>query len=437
MSEKFVIKGGNSLKGEVKIKGAKNAAFPILAAAILTKEDCFINNLPLIEDVFKMLKILEEMGAKISWLGERKIKINCSKIKPSKIPFDLVGCFRGSILLLGPLLARFDKLEIPPPGGCLIGARSINTHLDAFSQVGIEASLKNNIYYFKKYKNFKPEFQIAPIIKKKEKNVTEVILQEFSVTATENVLLFSALSSKKTILKIADQDYQVQELMKVLGKMGAKVKEAGPHAIEIIGAKKLKGFKHTIISDPIETGTFMVAALATKGEVLIKNAQLFFLDLFLKKLWDFGARFKILECQTIKVLPSSQLKIDKIQSLPYPGIHTDLQPELGVLATQTKGATIMHDPLFERRLEYLKELNKMGANIVFRDVHRAIVYGPTKLKGIKIPSPDLRAGAALIIAGLIAEGKTIINNIYQIDRGYERIEERLQQLGADIKRVKN
>jgi len=424
MEEKFVIQGGRPLRGEVEIRGAKNAAFPILAATILTKEDCQISNLPLIEDVFKMLKILEKMGAKLAWQGKRKIKINCSKINPSKIPLDLVSCFRGSILILGPLLARFNKVKIPPPGGCLIGARPIDTHLDAFSQAGLKISTKDNFYYF-----------VLPFQSRKGQK-KEIILQEFSVTATENILLFSAALPQKTILKIADQDYQVQELIKVLLKMGVRVKNTGVHTLEIIGSGKLNGFQHTLISDPIETGTFIIAALATQGEVLIKNAELSFLDLFLKRLKDFGAKFKILDSKTIKIFPSENLKINKIQSLPYPGIHTDLQPELGVLSTQTKGPTLIHDPLFEGRLKYLDELNKMGADIIFCDPHRAIVYGPSKLQGIEIPSSDLRAGAALVIAGLIAKGRTVINNVYQIDRGYERIEERLQELGANIKRVK-
>jgi UDP-N-acetylglucosamine 1-carboxyvinyltransferase len=236
-------------------------------------------------------------------------------------------------------------------------------------------------------------------------------------------------------LKIDDEDDQAQELIKVLRKMGAEIKESGIKYMEIIGNKKLKGFQHTIISDPIETGTFIIMALATRGEVIVKKAQLSFLDLFLKRLWDFGAKFKILDEETIKIFPSKKLKIDKVQSLPYPGIHSDLQPELGALATQTEGPTLMHDPLYEGRLKYLEELNKMGADIIFCDPHRAIIYGPTNLTGIEFSSPDLRAGAALITAGLVAKGKTTINNIYQIDRGYERIEERLQHLGADIKRM--
>lgn len=419
MEEKFVIKGGNSLKGEVEIRGAKNAAFPILAASLLTKEDCFIGNIPLIEDVFKMLKILEKSGADISWIGKRKIKINTSKVRPSKIPFNLVGCFRGSILLLGGLLARFNKVKMPAPGGCLIGSRPIDTHLDAFGEAGVNVSSEGSFFKFAKPKEYKS---------------AEIVLREVSVTATENMLLFASSNPKKTIIKIADQDYQVQDLIKVLEKMGAEIKQTGVRRIEINGKKKLKGFKHSIMFDPIEAGTFIVAALATKGRVTVKNAELSFLSLFLKRLRDFGAKFKIIDSKTIKILPSKGLKIDKIQSLPYPGIHSDLQPELGVLATQTKGATLIHDPLFEGRLKYLDELNKMGADIIFCDPHRAIVYGPTQLKGIEIPSSDLRAGAALIIAGLIAKGTTVINNIYQVDRGYEKIEERLQLLGADIKR---
>lgn len=398
--------------------GAKNVALPLLAASLLTKEPCYLSNLPLIEDVLKMLKILEEMGAEITWTGEREIKIKCSDIDPSLIPFDAISYFRGSILLLGPLLARFSKIVFPPPGGCLIGARPIDTHLDAFSQMGIKISAKDKFYYFEG-----------------KCRSSQVVLNEFSVTATENVLLAAALCSGKTVLKIADQDYQVQELIRVLLKMGVKITGFGTHNLEIHGKKKLNGFRCSIMPDPLEAGTFMVAALATQGKILIKNAETSFLELFLKRLRDFGAKFEILGGNKIKVLPSKKLKMDKVQSLPYPGIPTDLQPELGVLATQAKGPTLIHDPLYEGRLKYLEELNKMGADIIFCDPHRAIINGPTPLFGTEIPSLDIRSGAALIIAGLAARGVTTINNIYQIDRGYEKIEERLQKLGADIKRI--
>jgi UDP-N-acetylglucosamine 1-carboxyvinyltransferase len=420
MDEKFIIEGGKPLNGEIEVRGAKNAAFPILAACLLTDETCVIENVPLIEDVLKMIKIMEEMGVKISWVGERKIEVNATEAKPSKMPFHLVGKFRGSILLIGSLLGRFKTVSIPSPGGCVIGARPIDTHLDAFDQLGIKISLANNIYEFKQRGS-------------KDKS-SEIVLREISVTATLNVLLFAATNSKKTIIKVADQDYQVQDLISVLEKMGVEIKQGRIRQLEVVGKKKLKGFKHTIISDPIETGTFIVAGLATKGELIIKNAELSFLDLFLKRLKDFGAKFQIIDSKTIKTLPSNKLVMDKIQSLPYPGIHSDLQPELGVLATQTKGPTLIHDPLFEGRLKYLDQLNKMGAGIIFCDPHRAIVYGPTQLQGIEMPSSDLRAGAAMVIAGLIAKGTTVIHDAYQIDRGYEKIEERLQKVGADIKR---
>jgi len=433
MAEKLLIKGGRPLRGEVEIRGAKNAALPILCATLLTKEPCVIDNIPVIEDVLKMIKILEGLGAKISWLGKRKIKIQCSQINPKRLPCEIVGYFRGSILILGPLLGRFNLVKMPPPGGCLIGARPLDAHFDALSQVGVKIGLKDKSYEFQKDPKF--QFPEKSITGEKLENAAEVILREFSVTATENILLFSSLLRKKIIIKIADQDYQVKELSRVLRKMGVGIKEKGTHALEIVGPKNIKGFEHTIMADPIETGTFIVAALATKGEVLIKNAELSFLSLFLKRLKDFGANFEVLGKNLIKIYPSHKLRMDKIQSLPYPGVHSDLQPELGVLATQTKGPTLIHDPLFEGRLKYLEELNKMGADIIFCDPHRAIVNGPTVLRGITIPTPDLRAGAALIIAGLVAKGQTIIENVYQIDRGYERIEERLQGLGADIKRI--
>lgn len=436
MAEKFVISNARPPKGEIEIMGAKNSCLPILAATLLTKEPCVIDNVPLIEDVLKMIKILEDLGAEIKWLDKRKIRIKCESINPKKIPYNIVGRFRGSILIVGPLLARFGKVEIMAPGGCLIGARPLDTHLDAFRQMGASVSVKDDQYLFEKKPGFLPENQdVFTISKFNAKKDWEVVFREFSVTATENIMLYASLNEKKTVLKIADLDYQNQELIKVLKKMGVSAKKSGISSIEIKGAKKIKGFEHKIIPDPIEAGTFIVMALAAKGDIVIKKAELSYLDLFLKRLKDFGARFEILSNNSIRVMPSKNMRIDKVQSLPYPGIHTDLQPELGVLATQTKGASLIHDPLFEGRLKYLEEINKMGGDIIFCDPHRAIVNGPTILYGVEIPSPDLRAGAALIIAGMIARGKTVIDNIYQIDRGYERIEERLQGLGVDIKRV--
>ena len=268
MIDKFIIKGGKPLKGEVEVGGAKNATFPILAATLLTKEPCIIGNVPLIEDVYKFIDILQAMGADIEWLDKRKIKIQCKNIDPKKLPHEIIKHFRGSVLLWGVLSARFDNFKTASPGGCIIGARPLDTHFDAFLQMGVEVKQKGKFYDFKKTRNVKEDL--------------DVVLEEFSVTATENVLLFVASLNKKTVLKIADQDYQVQELAKVLNKMGAKIKISGVHIFEITGAKELKGFTHKIISDPIEAGTFILLALATKGEILVKNVDTEYLTLFLK-----------------------------------------------------------------------------------------------------------------------------------------------------------
>jgi len=421
MEEKFVINGGRQLRGEIEVRGAKNAVFPILAAALLTKEECLISNLPLIEDVFRILEILKGMGVKVDWVGERMVKIKADDFDPSKIREDIVSKLRGSILLFGPLLARFSSVKLRNPGGCVIGARPIDTHLDGFSQLGVKV-LRERRHY---------------TLKMREKPGGLAILNEFSVTATENLMLFASSARRKTVIMTADQDYQVQELGRFLQKMGARINGAGTHQITIEGAAKLKGVRHNLMFDPIEAGTFVLTAAATRGNVLVKNVETDFLFLPFKKLKDFGVPLEFPAKKTVRVLPWKKLNIDKIQSLPFPGIPSDLLSAFGVLATQSPGSTLIHDPLYDGRLKYLEELNKMGAEIYFADPHRAIINGPTQLYGRELASLDLRGGAALVIAGLIAKGKTTINNIYQIDRGYERIEERLQKLGADIKRIKS
>lgn len=424
MEEVFIINGGKKLKGEISASGAKNAAFPVLIAALLTSEDCVIDNVPLIEDIFRLLEIFKSMGVEVEWLQKRKVRINAKNINPNKIDDKLVLRFRGSVLLYGALLARFGKAYLPQPGGCLIGVRPIDTHLDAFSQLGVKIEEKK-----------KKLLMAAP--QKLKDNM--VIMDELSVTATANVILFSSLWNETIIMKVADGDYQNQELGKVLKKMGVKVSGVGQHTFSIKGAKKLKGFKHFLMYDPIEAGTFIILALATQGEIMVKNVEYPFLEFVLKKLEDCGANFEILNRKgdrvAVKVLPSKNIRIKKMQSLPYPGFPSDLLSVLGVLATQTKGVTLIHDPLYEGRLKYMEGLTKMGADIFFSDPHRATINGVTRLYGADLGSFDLRGGAALIIAGLIAKGRTTIRNIYQVDRGYEKIEERLQVLGADIKRV--
>ncbi len=422
MAEKFIIQGGKKLEGTIEVRGAKNAVFSLLASTLLTEEDCIIENLPLIEDVFRMVEILESMGAKVSWEEERVVRINTRDIDPTKINQNLVLKLRGSVLFLGPLLARFKKVRLAQPGGCIIGVRSIDTHLDAFSQLGANISVEEKFF----------EVEIPKDLKS-----NKVILDEFSVTATENIMLFASLIPQEIIIKNADGDYQIQELANFLSGMGVKVEGAGSHTIAIEGKKKLEGIKHRLVFDPIEAGTFALIAAATLGNVRIKNVEMRFLEFFLKKLKDFGVPYEIIDNSTLWIKPWQSLKINKIQSLPYPGIASDLLSAFGVLATRAQGLTLIHDPMYESRLRYLDELNKMGAKIIFCDPHRAVIEGPTQLYGRELNTTDLRGGAALIIAGLIAQGQTVINNIYQIDRGYEKIEERLQKIGADIKRIKD
>ncbi len=421
MDEKFIIAGNKPLKGEIEVGGAKNATFPILAASLLTEKPCVIDNIPLIEDILKMIEIIKELGAEVFWLGDRKIKIVARNIDLKKLNEGLVKKLRGSVLIAGSLLARFGEIKIPQPGGCLIGARSISTHLDLFSQLGVKIDFQDDGFLFQ-----------APL----NISAKEVILNECSVTTTENALLFLANRPQEIIIKNADGDYPVQELARVLQKMGVKIGGWGTHTILIKGAKKLEGFEHKIMYDPLEAGTFILLAAATKSNIIIKNVEFRFLEMVLKKLKDFGLPFEIIDEKTIKVSPWHHLILDKLQALPYPGLPTDLLPLFGVLATQAEGLTLLHDPLYENRLKYLEELNKMGAQIIFADPHRAIVKGPTALFGIEINSPDIRGGASLIVGALLAKGKTIISNIHQIDRGYEKIEEKLQKIGADIKRVK-
>lgn len=424
--EKFVIHGGKKLSGEIEARGSKNAAFPVLIATLLTNEDCIIDNIPLVEDIFRLLEIFESMKVKVDWLGERKIKINAKNMDPSKINSDLVLKFRGSVLLFGAILARFGKASLPQPGGCVIGVRPIDTHLDGFSQMGVDIKEKRGRFVM-----------TAP--EKLKDNM--VIMDEISVTATANLLLFSSLLTEEVTIKVADGDYQNQELCKVLKKMGVTVKGVGQHTLTINGVKKLNGFKHFLMYDPIEAGTFIIMALAVKGEIAVKNVEYAFLEFVLKKLEDCGAKFEIIKREKglvdVKIHPSKDIRIRKMQSLPFPGFPSDLLSVLGVLATQTKGVTLIHDPLYEGRLKYMEGLTKMGADIFFSDPHRATINGITKLHGADMGSFDLRGGASLITAGLMADGKTTIRNIYQVDRGYEKIEERLQQLGADIKRVKD
>jgi len=419
--EKFIINGGRSLRGEIEVRGSKNATTPILSACLLTKEECIIDNVPLITDVMKMIEILQSMGVEVERIGERTVRVKAGdNVDPEKMDFAIVGHMRSSILLLGSLLARFKKFKIKQPGGCIIGARPIGTHFEALEALGATITQDDNFYYLEADK----------LIGKK------IVLKEFSVTATENLMMAAALAEGTTTIRTAAIEPHVQDLGRFLRKMGANIKGCGFHTIQIEGVEKLHGAKHSIQPDPIEAGTFAIAAGATRGDVLIKNVNPNDLDLVLEKIKEAGIVFDVGE-DSLHIRPTSKLgTLSKIEARTYPGVPTDLQAPFAVLATQTEGNTLIHDTLYEGRMNYINELSKMGANAVICDPHRAIITGPTPLYGKDITSFDLRAGATMIIAALLAQGQSSISGIEQVDRGYETIEERLEKIGADIRREK-
>jgi UDP-N-acetylglucosamine 1-carboxyvinyltransferase len=366
-----------------------------------------------------MVDIMKSLGVEIVWKGKRTLEIKAEKVDPEKMDFNAVKKLRSSILFLGALSGRCDKFKIPYPGGCVIGSRPLDTHFDALSKMGIKIQSRNSHY----------------LVDASGRKNAEMVLREFSVTGTENALILASILPGKTTIKIAASEPHVQDLANFLVKMGAKIKGIGNHTLEIWGKKELKGAKHTIIPDANEAATFLILGVATKSPIIVKEAIESHLDLVLEKLKEFGADFKIGK-DFIQVVPPKVIKaVSKVDTRPYPGIPTDVQAPFGVLATQAKGKTLIHDSLYEGRFNYVSEIRKMGAKSKALDVHRAVIEGPTELKGKEITSFDLRAGASLIIAALLAKGKTTIREIYQVDRGYEKIEKRLQDLGADIKRV--
>ena len=419
MPDKFLIQGGVPLSGEVEISGYKNAAGAVLAATLLTEEESIIDNLPQVTDVLDQIEILKQMGAEVEWLEKRKIRINPANINPEKIPADLFEKMRVSVLFIGPLLAKFKKFKVPHPGGDKIGLRPIGTHLEALKDFGVKIEEKGGFYYFE-----------AP----KEMEGKRIVLKEFSVTATENLMMLAALAKGRTKIEIAAAEPQVQDLGKFLQKCGLKIEGVGTHIIEIEGKEKLSGANFSICPDPLEIGTFLIAISITGGEGKIKNSNPDHLTMFLEKMKEIGINFEISENE-ILVKKSNEFKPTKIQVLPYPGFPTDLQPQTSVLLTQAQGKSLIHDPLYENRFQHLHELRKMGADIEITDPHRALIFGKRELIGNKISVTDIRSGAALILAGLISKEKTLIENISQIERGHQKIEEKLKKLGAQIEKI--
>jgi len=411
----FIIQGGAKLKGEVEISGMKNAATPIIAATLLTEEECLIDNVPRITDVEKMLDILKSLGSKVNWLGEHQLSIKNDSLNLAALEKKMVKSMRSSVLLLAPLLVRFQEALVPEPGGCIIGNRPLDTHFFVLQKLGAEIKQEKDFFHLK---------TIGLIGAK-------IILPEMSVTATENAIMASVLAKGDTVISLAAAEPHVQDLCNFLIKMGAQIEGVGTHTLKIKGVKKLHGAEHTLIPDQIEIGTLAVAAAATHGEVSIHPVISEHLEKILSVLTAIGVAWDI-NGSTLQIHHSHPLKSFKLQTLPFPGFPTDLQAPFGVLATQCQGTTLIHDPMYEGRLGYINELIKMGANAVVCDPHRVLITGPTPLYGQEIKSFDLRAGATLVIAGILAEGETIINEAEMVFRGYEAIDEKLRKLGVEI-----
>lgn len=415
----FEIEGGRKLKGSIEVRGSKNATTPILAATLLSEKTSVISGIPLVEDVFRMLEILESLGAKVEWKGERTVAITPETIDPRRMSVELVKKIRSSILLLGPLSARVGRFTLHQPGGCVIGRRPVDTHTDILAKLGVSIRREQGGYR----------------VDASKRKAGKAVLREFSVTATENAMMLAARMPGKTIIKIAAAEPHVEDLGRFLVKMGANIKGLGTHTLEIEGSDKLRGARHRVIPDANEAATFLILGVATGSPITVKNAREEHLDLVLETLREFGADFTVAG-NSITVVPARKLSsVRKVETRTYPGIPTDIQAPLTVLATQAAGETLVFDTLFEGRFNHAYELEKMGAKVLILNPHQVMVLGKTPLRGTDIRSYDLRAGAALIIAALCAKGTTIIEEVYQVDRGYERIEERLQELGARIRRV--
>lgn len=416
MYMRFLVEGGHALKGEVTISGSKNAALPILAATLLADEPCVIKNVPDIEDVATMIELLRLLGKGIDF-GNNTITVWKSRIFPAKLPDKLICKMRGSVVLLGPMLARFGKADITLPGGCILGTRPFDTHIDAFSKLGIEnLSTKDRL-------RFRARQKLSG---------KKIILRELSVTATENIILLSALIPGTTEIEVAAAEPHVQDLCRFLQKMGVLIEGIGTHSLKISGARKLKGAIHSVTSDYLEAGVFAIAAAVTKGRVLIKNFDPNHLCAFWNLLEEIGVEFKIEKSQTLVEGKGIFRACKELKTAVYPGFPTDLQAPFAVLLSQCRGKSVVHETLFEKRLNYLSQLQKMGAKTEILNNHQAIIEGLTPLRAAKIVSPDIRAGAAMVLAALIAKGKSEIIGIDYIKRGFERFDEKLRNLGAKI-----
>ena len=413
----LVITGGKRLKGTVEIGGAKNAALPIMAASLLCAGEHRIGNVPHLRDVSTMGRLLADLGAGFH-LERNTALFDCSKIKNYEAPYELVSTMRASILVLGPLLARLGKAKVSLPGGCAIGARPINLHLMGFEKMGASIALDSG-YVFVKAKKLKG---------------ASISFDTPTVTGTENIMMAATLAEGKTVIDNAAREPEVVDLADALKSMGAKITGAGESVIEIEGVSGLRPLRHEVIPDRIETGTFMAVAGITGGDITIKRCNLQHLDAVINKLKDTGMKIRPVKAG-VRVIGAERPRSVHAKTMPYPGFPTDMQAQLMAMMSVADGTSVISESIFENRFMHVAELRRMGADIIIEG-GMATVRGVPKLQGAPLMATDLRASASLIVAALAAEGASTIHRIYHLDRGYERIEEKLRKIGADIRREK-
>ena len=415
---KLLIEGGPPLRGVVEVGGSKNATLGAMAACLLVPDDCFLENVPEIDDVEQMARVLRSLGALVEWSDRHTLRINASDIHSTCPEPALVATLRGSFLVMGALLGRFGEAACPPPGGDVIGQRPIEVHLEGFRALGADVDLD------------------ADAFRAKASHLTgNVFFADYpSVLGTQNTMMAAALAKGTTTIVNAAAEPEVQNLAAMLNTMGARITGAGSGTITVEGVETLQPVRMEMIPDRLEAGTFAIAAVITDGEIEIRNVTVEHLTSFIYKLRQTGAIVET-EDDRMRVRRNGALKALTLQALPYPGFATDLQAPFAVLLTQAQGISYVHERVFDNRLLYIGELRKMGAEIVTTGTTVAIISGPTPLTGSSLRAMDVRAGAAFVLAGLAARGRTEVTDVYHVDRGYERIDEKLRMLGANIERV--
>ena len=417
--EQFVMKGGNPLYGEVEIGGAKNAALAILAAAIMTDETVTIDNLPNVRDINVLLQAIEEIGAHVERVDIHKVKINGSFIRGVNVDNEFIRRIRASYYLIGALLGKYKHAEVALPGGCDIGSRPIDLHMKGFRSMGADIDIAHGLV----------------IARAKELKGTHIYMDKVSVGATINIMMAAAMADGKTVIENAAKEPHVVDVANFLNSMGANIRGAGTDVIRIVGVEKLHATEYSVIPDQIEAGTFMFAVAATGGNVLVKDVIPKHLEATTAKLLEVGCQVEEFD-DSVRVISDGHLKHTQVTTLPYPGFPTDMQPQMAVLLGIAEGTSTVTESIFENRFKYVDELTRMGADIKVES-NIAIISGVKRYTGARVNAPDLRAGAALVIAGLAADGITVVDDIYYIQRGYEALEEKLTKIGAKIARVED